>query len=276
MHNGEDATEAIKNLRNKLHQMPFYDFITPALIEASKILEDGGLPMLFAEGEDNVYPWDIRDDSRGLFNKWASGDYDPHLLVGIKSMSKKNLSRAFEPGWPKVTCDEVGGNDLQNGTWWPLQLCAKRDGAHGEIEAGIHGKADRGAFSIVMSGGGGYDDVDNGEAIMYCGTEGTDSKIPRWTKYLMTAYEKGNPIRVLRSSHLPKGNIHRPSKGIRYDGLYRIQSYKLINPAKSLYQFSMTRDPSQSPIRWHGAEARPTSEELAELEKVRKFEGLLS
>jgi hypothetical protein len=45
---------------------------------------------------------------------------------------------------------------------WPNRLCAIRDGAHGEHEAGIYGKKDRGAFAVVVAAGG-YADEDHGE-----------------------------------------------------------------------------------------------------------------
>ena len=39
-----------------------------------------------------------------------------------------------------------------------------RDGAHGEIEAGIHGQPGKGAYSIVLSGSG-YSDIDEGNTL---------------------------------------------------------------------------------------------------------------
>lgn len=37
---------------------------------------------------------------------------------------------------------------------WPNRLCAIRDGAHGEQEAGIYGRKDQGAFAVVVAAGG--------------------------------------------------------------------------------------------------------------------------
>ena len=42
-----------------------------------------------------------------------------------------------------------------------LQICAGRDGAHGEMEAGIYGKTDKGAYSDVV-GGEAYANIDMG------------------------------------------------------------------------------------------------------------------
>ena len=39
-----------------------------------------------------------------------------------------------------------------------------RDGAHGELEGGIHGQPGKWAYSIVL-GGGGYSDVDESNKV---------------------------------------------------------------------------------------------------------------
>ena len=44
-----------------------------------------------------------------------------------------------------------GHNGLEVGDWWPLQLCALRDGAHGSAQGGIAGSAITGAYSIIVS-----------------------------------------------------------------------------------------------------------------------------
>lgn len=46
-------------------------------------------------------------------------------------------------------------------------------GVHRPPVGGIHGRADQGAFSIILSGG--YeDDVDNGDEFLYTGSGGRD------------------------------------------------------------------------------------------------------
>jgi hypothetical protein len=54
-------------------------------------------------------------------------------------------------------------------------MCALRDGAHGEMIAGISGKKEEGAQSCIMSGGENgdgekYPDMDYGDRVLYCGT----------------------------------------------------------------------------------------------------------
>lgn len=48
-------------------------------------------------------------------------------------------------------CNIFGDNGLEVGQWWPLRVCALRDGAHGAIQGGIAGNARHGAFSVVVS-----------------------------------------------------------------------------------------------------------------------------
>lgn len=48
--------------------------------------------------------------------------------------------------------DISGHNDLEVGSWWPFQLCALRDGAHGSLNGGVGGNSMSGASSIVISG----------------------------------------------------------------------------------------------------------------------------
>lgn len=52
----------------------------------------------------------------------------------------------------------LNSNNLVNGQWRPHRLCLLRDGAHGEVEAGISDQTSQGAHSIVVSAGGYADD----------------------------------------------------------------------------------------------------------------------
>ena len=48
-------------------------------------------------------------------------------------------------------CNIFGHNGLRIGQWWPLRVCALRDGAHGAMQGGIAGNSRSGAFSVVVS-----------------------------------------------------------------------------------------------------------------------------
>lgn len=137
-----------------------------------------------------------------------------------------------------------------------------RDGAHGEAIAGIHGRKGKGAMSVVMAGGGDYEDIDEGHVIQYCGTEGGNSQLTEATQYLRTSLQTREPVRVMRSAKIPEENPYRPILGVRYDGLYEVQAEELLNASKAHYRFRMVRLPNQDPIRCRGPEARPYPQEV--------------
>ena len=145
---GADLTDALAKIRQRLQQMEFHTSLSSILVKKSGLLDDGGLPYIFENRVQGViFPDDIRADADILFRKWMGGHIDPHLFRGIVTKSgtakegKGFKSHSIEQNFPgKISCNYIGAGNLVNGQWWPLQLCAKRDGAHGEAEAGIHGQ----------------------------------------------------------------------------------------------------------------------------------------
>ncbi|KAI9682291.1 MAG: hypothetical protein M1817_000345 [Caeruleum heppii] len=274
---------SLNKVRQRLHQMEFFDFLSPVVIKKSRILaESFGLPRIFKDSQSLLYPWDIQADARALYNRLMQGILDPHLLRGIDSTRRKRgdgkstVAHTLQKDCLfRIPCNVVGENGLVNGQWWPLQICAMRDGAHGEMEAGIHGQPNNGAFSVVLSSGG-YDDRDEGDRILYCGTSGSEGKATAGTRYLLDTYRTGNPVRVLRSGALPASNPWAPPKGLRYDGLYEILAYEILDVATAMHRFTLRRRAGQDPIRFKGVEARPSVEESAEISKIRGLLGLSS
>ena len=270
----------VVQLRDRLKRATFWDFLNGPLLKASKIVESEGLPRIFEADDDGTFPPDLRDDSAVLYSKWMSGDLDPYLLRGLatkhrrnEAKDKTNISRSFSKNFSHFgNSDAVGAGNLHNGQWWPLQMCANRDGAHGETEAGIHGNERTGAVSIVLSGGS-YKDLDEGERIEYHGTPGKEGKASARTRALITSCGTKNPVRVLRTHKLPEANPYRPKAGIRYDGLYTVKSYVVLDKEKATYQFTLRRDPGQSPIRFQGPTARPTSMEIDKWKETRILMG---
>lgn len=143
----------------------------------------------------------------------------------------------------------------------------------GEIEGGIHGQLGKGAYSVVLSSGG-YADDDLGATIKYCGTSGTDTKPSPGTIHLKDSCKYKHSVRVLRSSALPATNRYRPAKGIRFDGLYDVVEYEILDADTNMHRFTLRRCDGQDPIRYQGVEKRPTDEELAEYSKIRALLGL--
>ena len=145
---GNDLTADFNKIRQRVQQVEFYASLSPILIKKSGLLDEEGLRLIFENCVPGVdFPYEIRADADMLFRKWMSGQIDPHLFRGIvtKNGTAKEgrafKSHSIDPDFPgKVSCNYVGAGNLVNGQWWPLQLCAKRDGAHGEAEAGIHGQ----------------------------------------------------------------------------------------------------------------------------------------
>ena len=145
---GRDVTQTLKKIRHRLQEMEFFPALSLMLVKKSGLLDRKGLPLIFENRVRGVHvPGDIRADADILFRKWMSGQIDPHLLRGLVTKTgtakgeKCHKSHSTEKDFAgKVSCNHVGAGNLVNGQWWPLQLCAIRDGAHGEVEAGIHGQ----------------------------------------------------------------------------------------------------------------------------------------
>ena len=86
---------------------------------------------------------------------------------------------------------------------------------------------------------------------------------------MLKAYETQQSLRVLRSASLSTGNAYRPARGIRYDGLYRIISYEILDPETAMYRFSLSRLEGQDPIRCSGDGKVPSNAQILELNKIR-------
>lgn len=228
------------------------------------------------------YPWDLRADAWQLYLRWYRQDFKPDLLRGI--ITRKGKDRAsdrIDPEWAKDTSKKIpatfhGEGHLVLGQWWPTQLCAVRDGAHGTPQGGIWGSKGKGCYSIVLSGGGpGYKDRDEGDAIWYSGTDRKDSHSHDPTENTQRLIEScdefpGRPVRVLRSSQLSTSNSYRPKYGLRYDGLYTVVGYELVDKSKQEHIFKLVRCGNQNPIRCeNNAARRPTMYEEEEFLKLK-------
>ncbi|GAB1600400.1 E3 ubiquitin-protein ligase UHRF1-like [Argonauta hians] len=161
------------------------------------------------------------------------------------------------------------------GTMWKFRVQVSEAGIHRPHVAGIHGREDFGAFSIVLSGG--YeDDVDNGDEFTYTGSGGRDLSGNKRTAeqscdQTLTRYNKalarncnaalddkkgaeakdwraGRAVRVVRSSKGRKHSKYAPLEGNRYDGTYKVVKYW---PAKGksgflVWRFLLRRDDTES------------------------------
>ncbi|XP_044258582.1 E3 ubiquitin-protein ligase UHRF1-like [Tribolium madens] len=151
---------------------------------------------------------------------------------------------------PKDHYGPVPGVEV--GTCWKFRVQVSEAGIHRPHVAGIHGRENDGAYSLVLSGG--YeDDIDNGEEFYYTGSGGRDlsgnkrvngqscdQKLTRMNKALALNcnvkfndktggeaidWRKGKPVRVVRNYKLRKHSKYAPLDGNRYDGIYKVVKY---------------------------------------------------
>ncbi len=166
-----------------------------------------------------------------------------------------------------------GNNGMVNGQWWPLQICALRDGAHGMRMGGIAGSPTYGAYSIIVSGLYTDLDADYGDRLYYSGSQSHDNTNPTTpiisnaTKALQRSLENRKVVRVLRASG-GDSNLC-PPVGLRYDGLYQVKQQETRKNRRggAYLRFRLERVVGQPPID----RDRPTMAERRDYECVRTY-----
>ena len=125
----------------------------------------------------------------------------------------------------------IGELPVEPGTVYRSRAELATAGVHRATQAGITGRAEEGAESIVLSGGY-VDDEDDGQVILYTGHGGRDpgsgrqvahQTFTRQNQALVSSCLNGLPVRVVRGAGHRSPNA--PSTGYRYDGLYWVDSY---------------------------------------------------
>jgi len=262
-----------EELRDHVHKAEITIQVTRFLLKKARILHpENGLPRIFRENAN--FPSDLKADAYLLYTRWYKEDFSQDILRGVITVKGKDrngdrLDAAYRAKHP-ANAKYYGEGNLVLGQWWPTQLCTVRDGAHGAAQGGIFGDKEHGAYSIVLSGGG-YHDKDEGDVIDYSGTEGKNFSPTDATLSMIRSAELENEIRVIRSSMLNKSNKHRPELGLRYDGLYKIKSYVLVDKEKQIHRFKLERCSGQEKIRSEdNAARRPTQFEVAEFRQLKE------
>ncbi|ORY12415.1 PUA-like domain-containing protein [Clohesyomyces aquaticus] len=270
-----ERSKHLETLRDDIHKAEFLA-VDRYIVRRSGLMGDNGFRRII--NDTSTFPWDLRADTLQLYNRWWLQIFSIDLLRGIivpkSSKDKRNADR-IDPSYPKGIAKVPGQGDLVVGQWWPTQLCTVRDGAHGSPQAGIYGEKGKGAYSIVLSGGTGYQDEDNGDEIWYSGTDSKNSTPTENTWRMIESCDKHpkQPVRVIRSWNQPKSNSYRPQRGYRYDGLYEVVDKQVLNPSKAMYRFLLKRIEGQDPIRYQeNAARRPTKYEVKEYDKLRQQE----
>ncbi|XP_015867878.3 E3 ubiquitin-protein ligase ORTHRUS 2 [Ziziphus jujuba] len=131
--------------------------------------------------------------------------------------------------------DPIRNQGVLVGECWEDRLECRQWGVHLPHVSGIAGQSKHGAQSVTLSGGY-IDDEDHGEWFLYTGSGGRDlsgnkrtnkdqsfdQKFESYNRSLLVSCMKGYPVRVVRS-HKEKRSSYAPEKGLRYDGVYRIE-----------------------------------------------------
>ncbi|MCJ1466305.1 hypothetical protein MMC07_004924 [Pseudocyphellaria aurata] len=194
------------------------------------------------------------------------------IMRGIVINNNLVRSYALDGRYSALNSNVIGHNKLSVGDWWPLQICALRDGAHGARISGIAGSKANGAFSIVISGHYEHLDADRGDTLYYSSSQALQNEDPEnpiismHTEAMRLSFRYRRPLRVLRCSR--SSSPYSPSQGIRYDGLYTITGEEtVLNTRGGAYiRFRLERDHDQAAMDLK----RPTPQEKRLCEQVRE------
>lgn len=261
----------------KIITNPEYKFPEPLVQKAAMLLdrwdsENWGQDFVFEEpsdGEDNATS-PVDNTTGGAVassgrNRNGPGDvtyafppvdhaiFGEHgIMHGVVISKGKRRDYRINMKYTAKNAKAFGHNGLQVGAWYPMQIVALFNGAHGHRQGGIAGSEKEGAYSIVVSGT--YDDLDSdkGETIFYSGSKSHQNTDPNYagdstnaTRALKKSLATQRPVRVLRSAN--RKRYLAPAVGMRYDGLYRVTAQLLAkNQRGGLYeQFKLERLPGQ-------------------------------
>ncbi|PWW72213.1 hypothetical protein C7212DRAFT_348078 [Tuber magnatum] len=223
--------------------------------------------------DEDDFSSDDREDSDSADEGVVGSATYRHVMRGIDVVTSANGRKTYmlDRRFDKRPADVFGANGLTVGDWWPFQICALRDGAHGSRMGGIYGRVNSGAYSIVISGGYEETDRDYGDRILYTGSRGeivpgSQQVVPltNATLSLIKSFQTREAVRVLRSSKC--NSKWAPAVGIRYDGLYRVMTYEIEedHEGNPYYQFELQRILGQESINT----SRPNANERADFARV--------
>lgn len=273
---GDEIATPAAELREHWRKPNYAPFQIPSLMRDE--VDD-----LESSGDELEEDSDMVAAGSGMVSKDRWSPRMAHMMRGIDLVQgKRSVVHRIDPDYKERRRANVWGhNGLQVGDWWPYQICALRDGAHGSKQGGIYGNLKDGAFSIVSAPESIYSDQDKGDVLLYAGTTkevgkkvdaelGTKrTELTRGTQMLCTSALTGKPVRVLRKG--PSADAWHPKAGLRYDGLYCVEGYDAVKKRKGeeYLLFRLTRLPDQTPLKSDLVTKRPTRDEWAAFNKIR-------
>ncbi|KAI0698030.1 PUA-like domain-containing protein [Cytidiella melzeri] len=144
------------------------------------------------------------------------------------------------------------------GHWWPSRKECSADYVHPGFLAGIYGRKDDGARSVVLSKSE-FADKDYGETFIYVGSGGRapgqrvgpQTEDQSFKNNLNQALARSaflkKPVRVIRG---PGGSKYAPYDGFRYDGLYQVSNPRIEKGEAgfNICLFDFKREPNQPPL----------------------------
>lgn len=154
------------------------------------------------------------------------------IMNGLALTGSKGTTVCFNPDLKhqKPSASVIGHNGIPIGTWYPSQMSACWNGAHGSSQGGIAPSKEDGVYSVIVAETYKGLDEDNGTTIWYSGSGSIENKNPDQAVHttandaLRKSRTLQNPVRVLRKAPVSSRNpsAWAPSCGLRYDGLYLV------------------------------------------------------
>ncbi|KAF7504038.1 hypothetical protein GJ744_002867 [Endocarpon pusillum] len=163
-------------------------------------------------------------------------------------------SIVLNPNIAQISSKVFGHNGINMGQFFPRQMAALAQGAHGSSQAGISGTAEDGAYSVIVTGRYNSLEKDGLEKFEYCATGSTentfkDSLIENLgLKTMRRSLTTKKPVRVLRGEN--NEFRYAPKVGLRYDGLYTVvKEEQRVNGKGGVYAvFVLERMEGQEPV----------------------------
>ena len=177
-------------------------------------------------------------------------------LIKYNTVDPQNVAKSIvlNPNITQISSKVFGHNGIHMGQFFPRQMAALAQGAHGSSQAGISGTAEDGAYSVIVTGRYNSLEKDGLEKFEYCATGSMDNTFKdsliesQGLKTMRTSLMTKKPVRVLRGQN--DDFRYAPKVGLRYDGLYTVaKEEQRVNGKGGVYAvFVLERVEEQEPV----------------------------